>query len=159
MKKGLFIALIASMVSMDWAKAYEFESVIDVVQVKCEGQLNQFIVNLVSFMDPKDMKVVKSKIDLSLKVKSWESLHVANGFVVEPVKKSGNYVGIEASIEENSAKYRMEVPQWFNYGWNQNSTTFQTALTLKAGVVNGDLNVDCQASLIKGKITNQIQYP
>lgn len=160
MKKSIIFnfafAIVMSIFSIPMAVAGEYEYDSEVVQVKCDGKIDNIIVNLTSIINPKDMKVLQSKIDLSYRLQVWQfpEQNPNEFMVVEKVK--GNYVAIEASVEGKSANYQMQVPSWPGFSWTTQTTSFSTELALKAGFVDGKLSVDCQASL--EKIKSKVKY-
>jgi hypothetical protein len=153
--KYLLISFVVCL--SNFALAYEYSYEYDVVQVKCVGKVDNFIVNLTAVMFPKNMAVIKSTVELNYKVQTWTSAP-KNEFELSTSKVTSQYMAVEASVEGNQTKYKIEMPDWNDFYWLQKTSSFTTKLTLKAGLVDNNMNVDCQASLEKAQFKTEYVY-
>lgn len=155
--RNIFLgAIILLCAAMAHAEDLSSEAITKIVEIKCDGTVDKFSINYKSLLDPKTSKMVKSSIDLGYRVQVWQSPEEQNPYMVESKVKS-NYVGIDATLGASQSSYHIEIPSW-GADWDSQVQSFTTTLTLKTGIVDGNVAVDCSASLIEAKKKKNTTY-
>ncbi len=162
-----YILLAISLLFLGTANAQSFEFDSEIAIVKCKGTKDQFSIFLTSYIDPATKTAIASTAEIGYIVKVWESKDA--GFLMGEIDSSinmqSNYVAIEGAIESNQTTYKYTMPWFYGEtgevggevsGKGQNNE-FVTSLTLKTGIVNGNVKVECTAALKKTKTKSEVE--
>jgi len=148
--KNIFLAIAVMAVSLS-ANATEQKSEGQRVVVECRGYVGKVSVFLQSSMPQNDPTQAVTSVEVGLVVKTWQP---KQEFYYEEPKTVGGDLAIEGTVEADKGSYAMSFPSSWISQVSEKSTSFRTGLTIKGGIVNGNVEVHCNASLKEIKKTN-----
>lgn len=155
----IFSVLSFFMIFQNTVLAQEFNVKNQYIQLKCKGDIEKFTVYLTTDIDTTNKKPAHSVIELGYKVKVYDSGKQPD--YVEFKAAEGTYTSIEGSIEQGNSntKYEISFPD-YGYSFEEKTTerNFTTSLKLKAGLVQGNLQVECTAMLREVQSNVEIKY-